>query len=268
MIPPLIRVVLHGGLGNQLFQFFKASLLADEGISQQIVLHTDVLTNYSTTRGLELQPFLVRQGLSPLIVAPIGAVCRLRIPKMINFIIGREPIIGFSIGSRIVDGYFQSARQYKNHNPGIIQSILVDWRSFLLSNNYIQQPRYSELIHIRLGDFCKSREEMVKYATSQLKIVSYGSTVISDEESVIQESISMINRGKELHVLNTSNMNSWEVLNAMSCFNQIISNGSTLAFWAATLSQSLFQTSNIEHLKLFQKFNPSSMHKNKNSNNK
>lgn len=268
MISPLIHVVLHGGLGNQLFQFYKASLLAVEGISQQIVLHTDVLANYSTTRGLELQPFLGRHRLSPPIVAPIGAICRLRIPKVINSIIGREPIMGFSMGSRIVDGYFQSVRQYKNHNPDIIQSRLVDWRSFLLSYDYIQQPRYGELIHIRLGDFCKSRDEMVKYATSQLAIVSDGSTVISNEESIIHEAISMINRKKGLHVLTTANMTSWEVLNAMSCYNQIISNGSTLAFWAATLSQSLFQSSNIEHSKLFQKFNPLSIHKNKNLNNK
>ncbi len=253
---PPIHVVLHGGLGNQLFQLFKACLLADERPRRRIHLHVDRLSGYSTARGFELQHFVERDAPDAPVVTPIDVLCRLRVPKLIDRITGHQPIIRSPNGASIVDGYFQSVAQYRHHEPRLMQARLLEWRNWLRAIELITVPQRSQLVHIRLGDFHASRQHAREFAIKRLAMAEAGADVISDDESLIEEAIALLKRRHGLRILPTANMDAWSVLKFMSGYESINTNGSTLAFWAAILAGATLQSTEDGHMAVFSLLRP------------
>jgi hypothetical protein len=243
-----IHVVLHGGLGNQLFQLYKARLYSNLFESYRIIAHSEMLDKYKAKRNFELKIFLCDDPKNHILLMPIGIICRLRIPKIIYKILGAQLVFNFFSKCTIVDGYFQNYKNYKFHSKSNLRIIIKEWRSMLQANGKIQScQNQEELIHIRLGDFYKNNLDSFNYAISQLACAKTGTHIITNNESIVKHAIAYLNRQNDIFLIKSGNLDSWEVLSIMTGYRNIRSNGSSLAFWAATLVGSNFFSSDINH---------------------
>ena len=247
-----MSVVLHGGLGNQLFQYFYATLVHRAKRSSIVKLHLGFLSSYESARALELNP-LISQRLNKcveLIYTP-NFLINLRIPKVLNYLIGREYRIGFISLIYIIDGYFQKIRSYVDFSRIAIDDTLKDFRTLLIDQKLINYSDKPFLVHIRLGDFFSDSIEAKKHISSRLSKLDEDVDIITDQEWLISEFIAETAHSKNLKIVSTSDLDSWGVLRLMSSYRNIDTNGSSLAFWAAVFSCSNLITSNPDHQKLF-----------------
>lgn len=243
-----IRVVLHGGLGNQLFQLYFATNLARQRGIGVVQLHADLLGKYSTARGFELQPLIGSGDLGS--VRPIGRFCRLRLPKIVHRLTKREGVWNVPGVGVLLDGYFQSRRDYARFDRDDLSATLQAWRlrlGFSPAHSRTRRP----LIHLRLGDFFQDAEDALRYAADRLRDTDPDSDVMSNQEDLVTRAIDVLGRSGRTKLVSTQERDSWQVLAAMSRYSVIHTNGSTLAFWAAWLSGARLQTTNEDHMSLF-----------------
>jgi hypothetical protein len=203
-----------------------------------------------------LQHFVERDAADAPVVTPMNVLCRMRVPKFVDRITGHQPIIRLLSGTSIVDGYFQSVAQYEHHEPRVMQARILDWRNWLRTIDLIRVPKRAQLVHIRLGDFHSSRQHAREFAIKRLAMAEAGADIISDDESLIEEAIARLRLRHELRVLPTANRDAWSVLKFMSGYKNIMTNGSTLAFWAAILAGATLQSTEDSHMALFSLINP------------
>ena len=246
-----IRVVLHGGLGNQLFQLFYAVNLSAHRSNCTILLHTELLGKYSTAREFELSDLV--SDVSNVLVEPIGNFCSFRFPKILNKFTKKEKAIRVPFFGYLVDGYFQSKSNYLGFERSQIKLLLSDWRGRLgiecdNSNNH------RELVHIRLGDFFNSSQESQDYVREKLLKLPKDIDVMSNEEGIVNKVIVQLGRSDHTKVIATKNDNSWDVFKKMCAYDVLYTNGSTLAFWAACISCAKLYTTNNEHALLYEYF--------------
>lgn len=251
-MPSIFKVALHGGLGNQLFQYFFASIKAGQQAQADIRLITDFLGHYSSPRSVELHP-LIEPGLSEGVrLSTAGLLLRARLPKVLMRITGREmalPIPGYGT---IVDGYFQELAHYRDCPPSVMSKVLAQWRSPLKERLALDIPGAGQITHIRLGDFFNNPEMAHTFAVRQLSAISGPTDLVTDQEEVLAEELAKLDLVHHVRLLPSANMSAWDLMALMCRYKSISTNGSTLAFWAAVFRRAQFHSTNQEHVAIWQ----------------
>ena len=226
-----VVVRTHGGLGNQLFQIFYARLCAGE--EPITVIHDD---NYPHAFSLSSafqgyrEPTLIQRWIS---------ACR--VPKVLD----RSHL---SRGGRVkmgrtifLDGYFQSAQFYGRFENGRLAEALEQLRAEFDIRPH--ETRGDELHHIRLGDFFRSENAQTAYLAERLRELPRGAFIITNREDLVgiaTQSEQFANMG--LKVVPSVHASPDATLRLMSGYQKIVSNDSTLAFWAACLAKRVLVT--------------------------
>ena len=222
----MIILRTHGGLGNQIFQVLYARLYSDQNGTELGEVH-DSSYNHHFPRSLEL---IKRNAELSYFQRFISS---LRLPKLLNRI-GFYKVETFSVfGSTFLDGYFQTTTQYRSFDSKKITRELIRIRDELKIQN---TKKKKLLIHLRLGDFFESVEEAKKFALTRLLELPLGATIITNQENLLADpELKSLLDIADCKVLTTVGFTSEEVIRLMSSFETIITNDSTLTFWAAVL---------------------------------
>lgn len=217
-----VTLITHGGLGNQLFQFLYALLAAELKEDNINIIHIDryphrfsltpVLTKYARTNSYLMSRIRIGKFLEKMKINH-GSI---RIGEFI-----------------LLDGYFQDCKAYTNFTGQDIKNAVDKIRSMFL----LPIKNKGTLVHIRLGDFFGSLEEKKCAAINIMSQAQCEADIITNEEDIVKSLIeSDFDRYHKFKVIETGSLNSYDVLMLMCQYNFVISNGSTLAFWAGILS--------------------------------
>lgn len=243
-----VRVVLHGGLGNQLFQYFIGHLEARHLATPLLRLNTHALGNYSAARKFELAPLTTLPSDTPQVTVHANdLIARLRIPKLLHRLTKREMVLNCPIYGRLVDGYFQHRKDFQRYPPAMLHNLRSDWRHALFMKDLLCAPNRLRITHIRLGDFFRSSEEARHFARGHLVNLRGTSDLVTDQEDLVQSILEELHLLGRLRVVPSKSMDAWSLLRLFSQYGHIETNGSSLAFWAATLAGTQFTSSNPEH---------------------
>jgi hypothetical protein len=239
-----VNILLHGGLGNQLFQFFAGLNIINKYPDAEIYLYTSVLNKYDSARKFELSEFVNSNKKLPVVqVSHDLTIARSRVFKILNKI--RNDDFHYKLCNQIfLDGYFQ------NHSflTQFDKSTLNESLSYLRGNRtYLGNGR--AVIHIRMTDFIKkkTRKEVEIFVLSQLSQVA-SADIVTDDERYISEFLITNSINLNFRVVTTVGFTGYKTLLKIAEYSKIYTNGSTLAFWAAVIySRELF-TSNEDHI--------------------
>ena len=242
------RVVVrtHGGLGNQLFQVFYARLLAAARQVDYVEIH-DANYPHKFQRSPALSPPSGRAG-------PVQtAVSAARIPKVLQRLgRGQSEVFGL-LADRYADGYFQRTDQYLAFAPSAIRAEIDQLRGELeIDPAAAKDPRH--LYHLRLGDFFKDPEKALDHACERVKDLVPGSVIITNQENIFLEpriSQALVTSGCTLQ--SSGDFSAEQVIRLMAGFAVIVTNDSTLAFWASVLGncQTAFENARLAELHQF-----------------
>ena len=250
-MPKIFKVVLHGGLGNQLFQYFFASIEAGKQAPADICLITDFLGRYSSPRSVELHPLIEPRLSEGVRLSAAGLLLRARLPKVLKRITGREmalPIPGYGT---IVDGYFQELAHYRDCPPSVMAAVLAQWRSPLKGRLALDIPAVGRITHIRLGDFFNNPETARAFAARQLSAISGPTDLVTDQDDVLADELAKLDLSHHVRLLPSADMSAWDLMALMCRYESISTNGSTLAFWAAVIRGAQLHSTNQEHVAIW-----------------
>jgi len=242
---------MHGGLGNQLFQYFFASTKTSQSRSNAMRLVTDFLGRYSSPRNIELLPLIESRLSDRLSLSNADALLRMRIPKLLKRITGREFVVSIPGYGLIVDGYFQELRNYKNCPGDVLAAELALWRSTLTQRLSLSLPGKGQITHIRLGDFFNDREAARSFAARQLSAISGPTDLVTDQEDVLADELAKLDLAHPVRLLPSADMSAWDLMALMCRYETISTNGSTLAFWAAVIRGAQLKSTNQEHVAIW-----------------
>lgn len=245
-----VTVVLHGGLGNQLFQYFKAALYAND-TDGALVVTADLLGRYKAAHTLELLPLLkleMENGRPS--IAPVNRLCQLRLPKIIARLFGKEVVVVFPFFGAVVDGYFQTPLDYVMHQRVAWQTLLQRWR-LALDLSDVSATRLKKITHIRLSDFFHSEKEALLHAEAQLRSLKEETDIVTDQEELVSAAIKSVALPFTVRLVPSRGFTGWEVFRLFARYDRISTNGSTLAFWAAVLARVEFTSTNKDHEELW-----------------
>ncbi len=232
----------HGGLGNQIFQILAAELFSSKYNIKKIRLYH----NNSYSHSFELCDNI---NIYDMAYGEILFLSKLRLPKImfrLNFS-GNEYL---NIGKYfILDGYYQDLPFYQKFSRKIIDSKLLLLRKLLLFNDTkIKKTLY----HLRLGDFFLNNELAISYSIKYLEKCEKSSHLITNQEELLNsDSLKKIINNKKIKIIGTKKLKPIELLNLMASYENIISNSSTLAFWASILGNSNLKIKSKRLTKLF-----------------
>lgn len=246
-----VRVVLHGGLGNQLFQYFKARLMTVDTVQPRIMLYGDLLGRYSTARGFELETLLRAEALPFVGISPIDSLSRLRIPKLMHRLTRHECVPSIPAFGTIVDGYFQVDRSFEAHSGHAMRGVLFAWRDALNRSGLLQRPTRKRLLHIRLGDFFESPARARAYAAARIAEVEGDCDLVTDQENLVDEVVKSQGQQGLVRLIPSAGWDAWRLLSWMTGYRCLATNGSTLAYWAAALGGAKLHSTNLEHGRIF-----------------
>lgn len=223
-----VVVRTHGGLGNQLFQILFARLSAGAELTGYVEVHD---SNYAHgfTRSTEIEPAPLRA------TALQRMVSRLRLPKLLlrSRLWRTEQINLF--GSIYLDGYFQRVGDYQRFSDVEIAAEVARLRHEL-SIEPIGVADNRTLYHIRLGDFFNDASAALAYALKRVDDLAPNATVITNQEELFEEAqVQQRMKAKQCRVHGTVDYVSEDVIRLMSTHGRIVTNNSTLAFWASVL---------------------------------
>jgi len=243
-----IRTILHGGLGNQLFQLFYAELLAKSLDDRRLTLVTTCLGSYAVGRDMELEPLLSNDEIAIAVTQQITVLERLRLPKLVRRVAGREVVLRLGGGHMLVDGYFQAPQAYARFGGVAVTERLAQWRLLLSQQERIVGPFREHLTHIRLTDFVTAGQDPEVLAAPIVERVPDNGYMITDDERTIGALIARRPEAGRPTLISTVGMSSWAVLQTMSEFREIDTNGSSLACWAASLTGARLSSTNPQHV--------------------
>ncbi|TPE63652.1 hypothetical protein FJQ54_01975 [Sandaracinobacter neustonicus] len=243
-----ILVILHGGLGNQMFQQFMGELLGNQ-MNAQVFLVSGVLHRYSASHVFELDPLLGgklhhRNG-------ALAGVARLRIPKFLAKAGFGERALHLG-RTTILDGYFQSTTSYQAFPERDRVALLEEWAERL--NLSVDPVLDGAVEHIRLRDFFKTREAAEAHARMRVQMAGPG-RFMTDDDSLLIPLLAEARRADDL--VQTDGWSAWDALRYMSRFSSVRTNGSTLALWAALLRRRELHSSLAEQMAFFRAMAPS-----------
>jgi len=229
-----VHLVLHGGLGNQLFQFQAALKVAS--VDSIIIIYTYELNNYKTKRHFELLPILLDSFNFKIRSSSNNVFIRFRLPKLIAYILKKEIILRIPFIGIIVDGYFINKDFYKiNSIEKTIHSIMKQKMS--IPQCYINKT----LIHLRMTDFFNNSLDAQNFAEKRIREINSPVDIITDDESIVKMILNKYQKHNLVKIISTKNMNAWDLLKAIASYKYIFSNGSTLALWAAWLGNAKYR---------------------------
>jgi hypothetical protein len=242
----LVVARTHGGLGNQLFQVLYSRLVAASVTGSRLLIIHD--QNYPHAFALSS---VFKEGGEPPF--PAGLVSRIRMPKILERI-GISRSGRFSIGGVVyIDGYFQNVDDY------------CDWSNLELASQLEQlrvaleikpgNPDQGILHHIRLGDFFTTEAAEIQHLEERLSTLPDGCSVMSNREELIKGSVlGDTLRSKRIQVVPSGGDSAETVITKMSRYGEIVTNNSTLAFWAACLGDRKLVTESAKLNALYARF--------------
>jgi hypothetical protein len=244
-------VVLHGGLGNQLFQYFRARTTTVKNKTAQIFLISDFLGRYSSPREIELTPLIELGASDQPRFCESNILLKLRLSKLIKRITGREFTLFVPGYGVIMDGYFQELRHYQKCPPSVLAAVLTEWRQILSKRLALSEPRSGRITHIRLGDFFNDDETARSFAVKQLSAICEPSDLVTDREDMLTEELAKLKLSHPVQLLPSAHMSAWDLMALMCRYETISTNGSTLAFWSAVIGGAQLHTTNREHVHIW-----------------
>jgi hypothetical protein len=238
-----IICVLHGGLGNQLYQLFFAELLSRK-TGKKLYIHQWALSRYSAARDFEIGFLLpTLRNFADAHSKKFYYISRLRLPKILYRLLGRERPL-FLGPVTILDQYFQSVMSYNRFEPALLKELLREWSTVAL----LDYSNYSGQVvdHIRLGDFFGERTAAIDYAKARLGNEP-AEAIMTDQEDIVAEMLYKQGENASAKIIPTTGFTAIKTLQTMAGFKKIRTNGSTLALWAAILGQRTFESSETMH---------------------
>ena len=237
-----IFVRTHGGLGNQLFQVFHALLKSNRHESKLFLWHDD--RYYHKFKLADCFRFIKSPDIIPMVL-------RFRIIKILNKlrVFGHIQMLSFWSNSYL-DGYFQNIEIYSSFNRLEKEKILNLFRNIFM----IEESNNGEsLLHLRLGDFFSDDGLKINQLDEMLRNGCNKGCVdcITNEEKLVKERIQLLQI--DLRLISTQDFTPAQLLRLMSSYKRIVSNGSTLATWAAILGCSNLASTDdqVKFAKLF-----------------
>lgn len=246
-MPAIFKVVLHGGLGNQLFQYFYASIKSGQQAPADICLITDFLERYISPRIFELHPLIESRLPESVRISTANLLLRARLPKLIKWITGREIALLIPGYGTIVDGYFQKLADYRDCPPSVMAAVLDQWRSILKEQLALDFSCTGQITHIRVGDFFNNTETARTFVARQLSAISSPTDLVTDQEDLLADELSKVHLAHPVRLLPSADMSAWDLMALLCRYEFISTNGSTLAFWASVIRGAQLHSTNQEH---------------------
>ena len=244
--------MLHGGLGNQLFQYFVAQAEAVGRQSLELRVIPDVLVRYRTARNLEIMNLIDTSAAEPrVLLLPVDLLALVRLPKIAKKLTGKESMMRMPGYGTLLDGYFQELRFFQRYDAVQLGIVLSDWRKMLAAQGLLQPSELPQITHVRLGDYFKSRSDARQFAYERIAGLRGATDLVTDQEDLVAEVLTEISLPFEVRLRPTATLSAWEFFQLLSTYKQVVTNGSSLAFWSAVLSGADFSTSNLEHMKIW-----------------
>jgi hypothetical protein len=78
---------------------------------------------------------------------------------------------------------------------------------------------------------------------------------MTDQEDLVQLALAHRPGRAAVRIVSTQGMSAWQVFHLFSMYRRVDTNGSSLAFWAATLANADFTSTNPEHVKIWRLLN-------------
>ena len=223
----MIKVILKGGLGNQLFQLAFAVAYSIEHDIKRVELVTNNLAAYSTPRDFELDSWVTDNVV--LSSSKFSKIYSNLVSKLFHGVLRLN-------GSVVISGYFQNVADIERH---------VKIESYEKSISFLRnQIKHAETIssfdgyrlyHFRGTDFAEFDEVRQQLNDLLRNVVrAEKEIIVSDDKELIRVIRSEIGK---IDCEFFENMSSFDMLLSFSSSSQIISNGSTLSWWGAVLGE-------------------------------
>ena len=224
----------YGGIGNQLFQFLYGRLLSKKFNIKLKEIHS-IKYSHKFPRSKLLKSFLKPNFIEQLF-------SNLRIPMLISEYLDKKIFYLKFFNNIYIDNYFQEKLPFLIFTKKEIKEVLNE---FILELNLNIKKDHGSLVHLRLNDFFKNKEDALNHVLVRLEKCEERSDLISNDiEALKNEKIASVIKKYNHKIVNTSNMNSDELVEFMSYYNTVDTNNSTIAFWAALLSKSKIKMTN------------------------
>lgn len=247
-----IKFRLRGGLGNQLFQLAAASFFSLKLDANVILQDSAIIRHRDKSRRSWLRKLNIED------IVPSGQIeweCRLRslaastrfyVPKLRNVLDEKQLIdIDFLKETIEVEDFFISRDYAQCLTPTIVpvrQSVISNYVSKVAEA--IKMSEYSAALHLRLGDFRKTKAGILpaEYYFEGLKqLRSFGVRKVdcfSDEIVGAQVYLKSFGNLIEINFPEASRLhNPIELLYTLSKYHFFISSNSTLSWWASYLNK-------------------------------
>jgi len=247
-----VRVVLQGGLGNQLFQFFLGLLEAHHQCFRELRLFATLLGRYSSPRTLEIANLIdIGPGSLPVHVCPIDPLSSLRIPKVASKFIAADVRLRIPGFGTLLDGYYQEPRYFMEFDAALVADTLSQWRARLKHQGLLVERDMDAVVHLRLRDFFGTQEATTHFVRDSLSSLGHKADIVTDDEDIVADVLRHAGSPASLQLAPTREMTAWDVLRILTHYSRIRTNGSSLAFWAAVLGRIEFESSNSAHVELW-----------------
>ena len=259
----MIIVKITGGLGNQMFQFALASILAKNADSK-LYLEIDVFKSiqkgvtpwdfqlnifnnqYSFLSVMDIEKLIGDAGIVKLIKKTLGVKTLTTYKeKSLNF----DSNVLETTSPVYLKGYFQSYKYFRGNERFVRDLFKFDTESLKGKNIYYLsqiQSSNSVSIHIRRGDYVSNKNILEDHGICNFdyylkainilssKISSFKLFFFSDDMDWVKENFSSINVDK--FFIEQEQKNDWVDMFLMSsCDHQIIAN-SSFSWWGAWLN--------------------------------
>lgn len=248
----VVHLSIHGGMGNQLYQLYAGVLLATS-LDYDLVIHTHLLARYTSPTTLEVLDLIPKSIESRIFISAKPPACLLgqvRLAKLLSKLSNNDVILRDYRGSIYMDSYFQAVRFYAQYQPALLKRILIEVMSAF--DNTDLRPSHFRLLHIRLGDFFKTKVECHEHVLKVLKsdYIPHVTRIITNDRKTVCRALAKQDISDNC-LIETDGLPAKYILNIMMGFREIHSNGSSLALWAAVFSKSSLYTCNRDHANFY-----------------
>ena len=261
----MIKAVIRGGLGNQLFQYASAYALAKR-INQTLALDISFFPK-QTLRGYKLEQFQIEEhdvcdhgdGLLEKIyknkyfngIVRRSGITQLPIRNGIYFL---DPAGGyaerfFSIQAPnvLLNGYFQSEEYFEEYRSDLCRQLVPKYEADRETNEILQEIQTSNAVavHVRHGDFEKDYSKyhyildetyyMNALSEMRVKVENPSYFCFSDDIEWVKEHFSELTSARFVS-LHTTHPDIDELMLMKHC-KHIITANSTFSWWAAWLNE-------------------------------
>lgn len=235
---------IFGGLGNQLFQIYYSQLLSNR-YESSVIINDYYLYEYKRKFKNEVK-FLYSDkhfdiSFSGLSFFKIIIIYRFRILYLLSKLIRNDFILHIPFVGIFIDSYCQSKSLFNSFTKTEHKQVLtlITQKTQLIKNKYNFEYKDKTLLHLRVSDFFNNEEEREAYIYSQLKNYKDNTElidIITDKEPLLEKIIYRKFKRTKFNIISTNNFSSKKLFSFMSQYREIVTNGSSIAFWASIIS--------------------------------